>query len=206
MLPTLIVFGDRTANEVLEAARLAHSNSFGNIERLYFEEPSFTGVHLPKHIQSGVEVFFNIGVADVRVKLLIHARCLQAGWRPFTVVHPSAVISPSARLGQGAFVGPLAVLSTNAIVGDHCIVHLNSSVGHDATIGDYCAILPGARISGTVKIGDRVLIGSNAFVNAGVHIGNDCQVDALTYVCRDLQEGHILSVRANGPMKRIVRN
>ncbi len=206
MLPVLIVFGDRTANEVVEAARLAFPKFFGNIERLYFEEPSFTVVHLPKQLQSGTEIYYNIGVADVRVKLQIQARCQQVGWKPFTVVHPSAVISPSARLGLGTFVGPLAVVSTNSTVGDHCIVHLNSSVGHDAKIGDYCAVLPGARISGTVKIGDRVLIGSNAFVNAGVQIGNDCQVDALTYVCRDLQEGHVLSVRANGPMKRIVRH
>ncbi len=205
MLPTLIVFGDKTANEVLEAAKLAHPHSFGNMERLYFAEPNFTDVQLPTHLKNEAEVFYNIGVADVRVKLLIHSRCQQLGWRPFTVVHPSSVISPSARLGLGTFVGSLAAVSTNAIVGDHCIVQLCSSIGHDASIGDYCAILPGARISGMVKIGDRVLIGSNAFVNAGVQIGNDCQVDALTYVSRDLQDGQILSVRANGPMKRIVR-
>ena len=206
MLPTLIVFGDKTASEVVESAKLANPSSFCSIERLYFEEPTFTDVHLPKHLQSNSEIYFNIGVADVPVKLQIHERCRQLGWKPFTVVHPSAVISPSARLGDGVFVGPLAVVSTNAVVGDHCIIQLHASVGHDTSVGNYCVVLPGARISGAVKIGDRVLIGSNAFVNAGVRIGNDCQVDALTYVSRDLQAGIIMSVRANGPMKRIVRN
>ena len=204
MLPTLIVFGDRTANEVIEAAKLGNRQSFDSIERLYYEEPAFTEVHLPKFRQGGLQVFYNIGVADVQLKMLIHDRCRQLGWRPFTVVHPSAVVSPSARLGDGVFVGPLAVLSTNSIIGNHSIVHLHSSIGHDSSIGDYCAILPGARISGTVLIGNRVLIGSNAFVNAGVRIGDDCQVDALTYVSRDLVEGHIQSVRAKRPMKRIV--
>lgn len=206
MLPTLIVFGDRTANEVLEAAKLAYSDSFSSMERLYFEEPTFTNVHLPRHRQNGTECYYNIGVADVQVKQRIHKRCVEIGWKPFTVVHPSAIISPTARIGEGVFVGPLAVLSSNSIVDDYSIVQLHASIGHDASIGTYCVILPGARISGTVKIGDRVLIGSNAFVNAGVRIGNDCQVDALTYVSRDLQAGHILSVRANGPMKRIVRD
>ena len=204
MLPTLIVFGDKTANEVLEAAQLAYPNSFSSMERVYFEEPTFTELHLPKYRQSGAEVYYNIGVADSPMKQRIHHRCVEIGWRPFTVVHPSAVISPTATLGSGVFVGPLAVVSAYATVGDHCIIHLHSSVGHDASIGAYCAILLGARISGSVKIGDRVLIGSNAFVNVGVQIGNDCQVDALTYVSRDLQEGHILSVRATRPMKRIV--
>lgn len=206
MLPTLIIFGDKTANEVLESAKLGHGSSFECMERVYFEEPTFTKLHLPKHSSEGSEVFFNIGVADVSIKLQISERCRALGWKPFTVVHPSAIVSPTARLGDGVFVGPLAIVSTNAVVGHHCIVHLHSSIGHDASVGDYCAILPGARISGSVQIGNRVLIGSNAFVNAGVRIGDDCQVDALTYVSRDLPEGHILSVRAKEPMRRIVKS
>lgn len=206
MLPTLIVFGDKTANEVLEAAILGDKASFGCMERVYFEESTFSEVHASKHIASGFEIYYNIGVADVQVKQRINQYCKAIGWKPFTVVHPSAIISPSARIGKGVFVGPLAIVSTNAIVGDHCIVHLHASIGHDAMIGEYSAILPGARISGSVKVGKRVLIGSNAFVNAGVRIGHDCQVDALTYVSRDLADGHILSVRAKGPMKRVARN
>lgn len=205
MLPTLIVFGDKTAYEVLEAARLGHASSFVCMERLYFEEPNFTEVHLPKYVGRGSEIYFNIGVADVHIKQQISQRCVELGWKPFTVVHPSAIVSTSAQLGNGVFVGPLAIVSTNALIGDHTIVHLHSSVGHDASIGDYSSILPGARISGSVQVGHRVLIGSNAFVNAGVRIGDDCQVDALTYVSRDLPEGHILSVRAKRPMKRIFR-
>jgi len=206
MLPTLIVFGDKTANEVLEAAKLAHSESFGTMERLYFEEPTFTEVHLPKHRQSGADCYYNIGVADVVVKQRIQKRCEEIGWIPFTVVHPTAVVSPTARLGNGVFVGPLAIVSTSAYVGDHSIVHLHASIGHDATIGEHCVILPGARISGSAILGNRVLIGSNAFVNAGVRIGHDCQVDALTYVSRELLDWHVLSVRAKRAMKRSERD
>ena len=185
---------------------LGYQQSFDSIERLYFEEPAFTNVHLPKHEASGREIYYNIGVVDLRIKQLIHKRCIEIGWRPFTVVHPSAVVSPTAQLGEGVFIGPMAVVSTSASVGDHCIVHIHASIGHDAKIGEHCVILPGARISGSAKIGDRVLIGSNAFVNVGVQIGNDCQVDALTYVRRDLLDWHILSVGAPRAMKRIVRD
>ena len=205
MLPTLIVFGDKTANEVLEAATLGHQQMFAKMDRIYFEETTFSEVHLPRYVATGSEIHFNIGVADVQIKQRVNQCCLELGWKPFTVVHPSAIVSPSAQLGVGVFVGPLAIVSTNAVVGEHCIVHLHSSIGHDASIGAYCSILPGARISGSVHIGDRVLIGSNAFVNAGVRIGDDCQVDALTYVSRDLPEGHLMSVRAKKPMRRMVR-
>jgi len=203
MTPTLIVFGDKTANEVLEAAQLGYSQNFHTIERLYFEEPAFSDLHLPKHESSGREIYYHIGIADVRIKQQIEQRCRSEGWKPFTIVHPSAFVSPSAQLGEGVFVAPMAVVSCNARIGNHSMVHIHASIGHDANIGDETVILPGARISGYVQIGDRSLVGSNAFVNAGVCVGHDCQIDALTYVSRDLPDGHILSVRAKQPMKRI---
>jgi carbonic anhydrase/acetyltransferase-like protein (isoleucine patch superfamily) len=203
MLPSLIVFGDKTANEVLEAANLGYGNDFGYIERIYFEEADFTQNHLPKYMALGVSVFYNIGIANVEWKQKIEARCNQIGWKPITIVHPTAFVSPSAQLAAGIFVGPMAVISTNAVIAKHSIVHLHSSIGHDSVVGEYSVVLPGARISGAARIGDRVLIGSNAFVNAGVRIGNDCQVDALTYVSRDLEAGHLLSVRAKGSIPRI---
>ena len=203
MNPSLVVFGDRTANEVLEAAILGYHDKFGCIEKVYFEEPTFSQVHLPKYTSTANGVFFNVGISNVQAKRQVIDRCIGIGWKPFTVVHPTAYVSPSCRLGNGVFVGPLGILSSNSTVGDHSIVHLHSSIGHDARIGEYCSILPGARISGNAIVGDRVLVGSNAFVNAGIRIGHDCQVDALTYVSRDLPEGYLLSTRAKRPMRRI---
>ena len=201
-MPVLIIFGEKTANEVLEAARLGYGERFSRIDKLYYEPTSFANRHLPEIAAAGEEVFFHIGVANVAVKREIHQRCQEAGWRPFAVVHPSAVVSPTARVGEGAFVGPLAVISSYARIGQHSIVHIHASVGHDVVVGDYCAILPGARISGTVTIGDRSLIGSNAFIAAGVTVGTDCQVDALTYVRTNLPDHHIASVRIKGIVER----
>ncbi|QDT12265.1 acetyltransferase [Planctomycetes bacterium K23_9] len=203
MASMLVVFGDRTAFEVHEAACLGYADQFERIERIYFEEESFKLRYLPEFTETGAKVYFNVGVSDQRVKSQIAKRCLEEGWSPFSVVHPVAVVSPSAILGEGVFVGPLAVISSNAKIGDHSIVHIHASVGHDVVMGQYSSILPGARVSGSVELGDRVLIGSNAFVAAGINIGDDSQVDALTYVRRDVSTNQIVSLRAAGPMPRV---
>lgn len=203
MPSNLVVFGDKTANEVLEAAILGYSHLFKNIEKVYFQEPDFSETYLPRLSQSNNEMFYITGVANVEVKRLITARCREIGWKPFTIVHPRAFVAESAQMGDGVFVAPMAVVSSNAIIGNHSIVHIHASIGHDAVVGEGSVILPGARVSGSVRIGDRSLVGSNAFLNAGIRIGHDCQVDALTYVSRDLADGHILSVRAKGPLKRV---
>ncbi|QDV26140.1 LbetaH domain-containing protein [Aureliella helgolandensis] len=201
-LPILIVFGDKTANEVLETAQLASGKCFSRIEKVYFEPQSFSSEILPALQASDGEIYYTIGVANVAVKQAIRDRCAALDWKPFSVVHPTAVVAPSARLGQGAFIGPLAVISSNAMIGDHSIIHIHASVGHDVVIGEFCAVLPGARISGLAQLEDRVLIGSNAFVAAGVRLQHDSQVDALTYVRQELAAGHIASVRSKRPVKR----
>lgn len=198
---TLIVFGDRTAQEVLEAAQLAYESRYASIEKIYFEEQNFRDQLVPRF--SNIRVHFIVGVAGATLKLKISQLAREFGWTLASVVHPSAVVAPSAVVGAGSFVGPLATISSNAQLGEQSIVHIQSTVGHDAVLGDCCAVLPGARISGKVVVGNRVLIGSNAFVAAGVRIGDDCQVDALTYVRNDLEAGHILSVRSKLPVRRV---
>lgn len=201
-MSTLVVVGDKTANEVLEAANLCCSQDFGTIEKIFFDENDFEQRHV--HRLSATEVSFIVGIADDVVKSSIIERCKRAAWSPFTVVHPLAVVSPSAEIGVGVFIGPLAVVSSNAVVGDHCIVHIHSSVGHDAVIGPMCSILPGARVSGSVQIGARTLVGSNAFVAAGASVGSDCRIDAQAYVRDELHAGYIASPRAPHPVRRVV--
>ncbi len=202
-MPILVILGDKTANEVLEAAVLSDASEFSAIEKLYFDKERFWEVDVPRLAAHEEAVCFNVGIANPTIKAEVNRHCLSAGWLPFSVVHPTATIAPSATLGVGVFVAAQAVVSSNAKIGDYCIVHIHATVGHDVSIGEYSVVLPGARVSGSVIVGQRVLIGSNAFVAAGCKIGDDCQVDALTYVRCDIPDGYLASVRTLRPVKRV---
>ncbi|MCA9160126.1 MAG: hypothetical protein KDA72_17450 [Planctomycetales bacterium] len=200
----LIVLGERTAAEIVEAAQLAYGARFESIERLYFDATNFATLDVPRLSASGSEVYYHVGIASDELKMQVVQACERVGWKPQSVVHPSAVISPSAVLHHGVFVGPLAVVSSHVVVEQHSILHLHASIGHDARIGQYSSILPGARISGNVLVGQRVLVGSNAFVAAGKSIGDDCRVDAMSYVNQDLPARHIVSPRFPKPVPRVI--
>jgi UDP-3-O-[3-hydroxymyristoyl] glucosamine N-acyltransferase len=199
----LIVIGDRTADEVIEAAYLAFPNHYSKIEKLYFESDKFLQEDAPRLRQLYSEIHYICGIASDDFKKTVVAACDQQRWIPVSVAHPMACISQSAQLGRGVFVGPMAVVSSNARIGNHSIIHIHASVGHDVSVGDYSAVLPGARISGGVQIGDRSLVGSNAFVAAGVIIGMDCRVDALSYIRDDLPDRHMFSPRHPRAVERI---
>ncbi|MFN7842291.1 MAG: DapH/DapD/GlmU-related protein [Pirellula sp.] len=202
-MAVLIIFGSRTALEVAEAAESCDSNSFDDVLVRFFAEPEFSDSIAPELESKYSKVYFHAGVADVAAKQEIVSACVARNWIPHSILHPTAVVSRDAKIGKGVFVGPLAVVSTQATVEDYAIIHIHASIGHDSIVGEYTSILPGARVSGNVRIGKRVLVGSNAFLNAGISIGDDSQIDALTYVARNLLPSMLCSVRIARPVPRL---
>lgn len=120
------------------------------------------------------------------------------------IIHPSSIISSSAKIGVGNYIAAGSIISFNAKINNHCLINYNSTIGHDSLIQDNCIINPGARIGGNVKIGERVLIGANSFIFQGKNIGNDCLIDALTYIDRDIENNMICSSKQLKVFKRVV--
>jgi len=198
----LIVFGDKTADEILPIAQQRYSEQFDEFRKYFFDPSRDHDKELTELARSNHSVHFVVGVVDIRLRVKIQQTAIKAGFEPFTVIHRSADIAESATIGRGCFVGPQAVISVNATVGDFSIVHIHSSIGHNSRLGKGSTVLPGARISGDVTLGDEVLVGSNAFVYQGVTVGAGSQIDALTYVRDDLPSGMLASCRLSRPVKR----
>jgi len=84
-----------------------------------------------------------------------------------TVIHPSAVISGTAKLGANISVGPCAVIGEGAAVGDRSIIGAGTVLDAGVSIGRDCTIHPNVTILAKARIGDRVII------HAGATIGSD---------------------------------
>ena len=106
-----------------------------------------------------------------------------------TAIHPSAIISPSAKIGEGSVVMAGAVINADAVIGKHCIVNTGATVDHDCVIGDYCHIAPGANVSGGTHIGEGTWIGVGACVIQCLNIGKDCMIGAGSVVVKDIPDG-----------------
>jgi acetyltransferase EpsM len=92
--------------------------------------------------------------------------------RYYTLIHPHATVSKSAKVGYGTFIGPHANIMPNVIIGNHCSFRASANVGHDCIIGNYCYMGPNSNVSGRVKLGDGVHVGPNASVLDRLEIGS----------------------------------
>ncbi|WP_394186449.1 acetyltransferase [Metabacillus halosaccharovorans] len=89
-----------------------------------------------------------------------------------TPVHPSAIISPSARIGRGTVVMANTVINADAVIGNHVIVNTGSIIEHDSKVNDFVHISPSATLTGCVQLGEGVHIGAGATLIPNVKVGD----------------------------------
>lgn len=110
-----------------------------------------------------------------------------------TAIHPSAVVSPFAIVGEGTVVMQGAIIQSCAQIGKHCIINTGASVDHDCRVGNYAHISPHATLCGNVMVGEGTQICSGAVIIPGVQVGNWTVVGAGAVVIRDLPD-HVVAV------------
>ena len=116
-------------------------------------------------------------------------------------IHSSAIVSPSAAIGEGTVVMQGAIIQASANIGRHAIVNTGASIDHDCQIGDFAHISPGAVLSGNVQVGEGTHIGAGAVVIPNLKIGKWCKIGAGAVVIRDIPDG----VTAVGNPARIIK-
>lgn len=130
-----------------------------------------------------------IAIGDNAMRARLGAACQAHGLALPAVVHPAALLSPSARVGAGVQVMARAVIGPEATLGDFALVNTGAIVEHDCTLGPAVHLGPGAVLCGGVAVGARVLVGAGAVVRAGCRIGADAVIGAGAAVTQDVAEG-----------------
>lgn len=103
-----------------------------------------------------------------------------------TLIHPSAIISPSANIGEGTVVMPNSVINASTKIGEHVIINTGAIVEHDNHIDDYAHISPNATLTGNVSVGKGTHIGASATVIPGIKIGEWSIIGAGSTVIRNI--------------------
>lgn len=106
-------------------------------------------------------------------------------------IHPSAVVSPSAIIGDGTVVMAGAVINAGAVIGRHCIINTGASVDHECVLGDYVHVAPHASLCGQVQVGEGTLMGVGSCAIPCVKVGCWSTVGAGSSAVCDIPDGVI---------------
>ena len=130
-----------------------------------------------------------IAIGDNALRERLGAACQGRGLDLPNVIHPAALLSPSARIGAGVQVMARAVIGPEAMLGDLALVNTGAIVEHECTLGPAAHLGPGAVLCGGVAVGARALLGAGAVVRPGCRIGADAVIGAGAAVTQDVAEG-----------------
>jgi sugar O-acyltransferase (sialic acid O-acetyltransferase NeuD family) len=141
-------------------------------------------------------------VGDLRVRrVVLDQLCSQRFAAP--AIHPSAIVSPSASIAEGVFVGPGAIINADARIEGHVIINSGAIIEHDCRIGQNTHVAPGSILGGGVTIGTDSLVGLGARVLPGVRIGAGCIIGSGAVVLQSVKAGDtVVGVPAQAPALR----
>ena len=142
----------------------------------------WAGLPVVHDVEGKDEMIVSIGSNKARKMIAGKLDC-----RFGVAIHPGAIVSPSATIGEGTVVMPGAIVNADAVIGRHCIVNTGASVEHDCHLEDFCHVAPHATLCGTVHLGEGVWIGAGAVVVQNLSVGAWSVVGAGTVVINNVE-------------------
>jgi acetyltransferase EpsM len=105
-----------------------------------------------------------------------------------SVIHPSAQVSSSSRIGIGSVLMAGVVVNADAIIGNHVIANTGCVVEHDCVIGHFAHLSPNSTLCGSVRVGEGTHIGAGATIIQGITIGQWATIGAGSVIIEDVPD------------------
>jgi UDP-N-acetylglucosamine acyltransferase len=134
------------------------------------------------------------------------------------VIHPTAIVSPQAVLGQNVRVGPYCVIGTGVELGDDCVLHSHVILEGPSKFGRGNEFFPFAAVGGktqdlkyigeptALEVGDHNVFRENCTVHRSTHDGVPTRIGShnlflcYSHVAHDCQVGNHIILSNNGTL------
>lgn len=158
------------------------------------EEASYYGterIHFSSCEKIATEEFeFVIAVGEPSVRALLLKRIEEKDYKLATLIDPSAMISPTARIAPGCIINAQSIVSSNVIMEKNCFLGFHTVVGHDAHLKKNTVVCPMATVGGGSTVGENTFIGLNSSMKEHVNLGNNVVVGMGSMIFRSVEDGH----------------
>ena len=132
---------------------------------------------------------FICAIGSPKVKEKLVQRILARDGAFINVVHNSAIVYPTVRMGRGNILCPDVHILDHVKIGNFVTINGRSGMGHDAEVGDYSSLMGSVEIMGYVRIGRRTFWGGGARAGPHSRVDDDATVGVASVVLRRIKAG-----------------
>lgn len=146
---------------------------------------------LPGLYKGGIRLIVNgLGmVTNHPMREGLFVKLKEIGFQLPNLIHPRAVVEPSAVLGEGNQIMANATVGSAVKIHNNCIINSGSVVSHDSLLYDNVHVAPGAVLAGGVHVGKNTLIGMGTTVYLKVKIGEGVLIYNGCHITKDIPDG-----------------
>ena len=144
---------------------------------------------------------FICSIADMKHKVKIVESLLVKGAIFTNIIHSTARIAISSKIGIGSIIGPLVSIGADSRIQNFCILQTGVIIGHDAIVGEYSRIDNYSILVAGVVLEKFCTIHSNSVINVNVKINEKAIVGACSFVIKNVESG--ITVFGN-PARRLL--
>jgi UDP-N-acetylglucosamine acyltransferase len=128
-----------------------------------------------------------------------------------TRIHPSALVSRDAVIGEGVDIGPFAIVGDRCVVGDGCVIAARATLERNVTLAAHVKIGSGSILGGDpqdlkfrgeetfVEVGEGTTVREYATINRGTAhshrttVGSKCLIMSYVHLAHDCHVGdHVI--------------
>jgi acetyltransferase-like isoleucine patch superfamily enzyme len=126
---------------------------------------------------------------SIRARVKLREKCDNLGVPLASVVHDTAYVADTAKLGRGNVVCAFCHIGAHSVIGANNFFSAYNSFDHHNVIGSDCSTGPANATSGIVTIGSRVRMGMGGHVEPHWHIGDDAFIASGCLIRQDIPAG-----------------
>ncbi|AMB99874.1 shikimate dehydrogenase [Aerococcus urinaehominis] len=139
-------------------------------------------------IDDATDCRFFIAIGDNKKRAYWYNQLKEHEFKLINVIDSSAIVSNSAKLGEGCFIGKMAIVNAMVTIGNNCIINTKALVEHGVTLDNHINISTSTVINGDVHIQNGSFIGSSSVVNGQLTIGKETMVGSGAVVISDVKD------------------
>ncbi len=139
------------------------------------------------HERPDAQVVLTTGRPDNYISRRVIADRLGIGDERYaTIVHPTASVGTTCRIGAGSVLLSHVDLTASVEVGRHVAIMPQVVLPHDARVDDYATLTSGVRVGGACHVREGAYVGSGALLREGLTVGAWAMVGMGSVVTRDV--------------------
>jgi sugar O-acyltransferase (sialic acid O-acetyltransferase NeuD family) len=136
---------------------------------------------------------FIVAVGNNKIRQNMCCKINKNGGHTPSLIHPTAVISPSAEIGNGVYIQAMAYIWTNVKINDYCIISPNVVIAHHSNIGEACLISTGTVVGASIKIKEKSFLGIGTIIVTGIsEIGENSLIGAGAVVLKNVAPNSVM--------------